>query len=130
MFEAESISRESGEPVGSRELQAAFPVFMQKDFEGSVNNAAYQVGIDKNYPSRLRKMISASILTYQLNNKSVDYVLRRYLADKDYEEKPSSRLDREFRKACLEQVEFFQAALKVYPLLPNENLRWVSGSAI
>lgn len=62
-------------------------------------------------------MISASILTYQLSNKSIDYVLKRYLADKDYEEKSSSRLDKDFRRACLEQVSLFQAALKVYPPL-------------
>ncbi len=115
MFGVDDISQEDREPIGSKELRAAFPVFMQKDFEGPVNNAAYQVGVDKSYPSRLRKMISASILTYQLNNKSVDYVLRKYLNDKDYEEKSPDRLDKEFRSACLEQVSLFQAALKIYP---------------
>ena len=118
MFETDHIAGGKQAPVGSEELRAAFPVFVQKDFESSVNRAAYKVGVDRSYPANLRKMVSAAVLTYQMNNKSIDYVLRRYLADKDYEDlSRDARLDRSFRKACLIQISNFQSALKAYPPL-------------
>jgi hypothetical protein len=106
------------EPVGSKELRAAFPVFMQKDFESSVNNAAYKVGVDNSYPADLRKMISAAVLTYQLNNKSIDYVLKRYLKDKDYKKtEEEERLDRGYQSACLAQASLLREVLNKYPPL-------------
>ncbi|WP_027682562.1 hypothetical protein [Rhizobium leguminosarum] len=124
MFESDDIRGEKEVPVGSEQLRAAFPVFMQKDFESPVNNAAYKVGVDKSYPADLRKMISAAVLTYQLNNKSIDYVLRRYLKGKDYTEKSvEERVDRVYQHACLAQASLLQKMLEKYPQLTQREPR-------
>ncbi|PZM09579.1 hypothetical protein [Rhizobium tubonense] len=100
-------------------LQAAFPLFMQKDFETPVNNVPYEVGVDNDYPAGLREMISAATVTYYLQNKSIDHVLRTYLKDMKYEEDPGGnvRLDRSFKRVCLRQIEQIGDAVRMYPPL-------------
>lgn len=99
------------------DLSAAFPLFMQKDFEVSVNNVPYEIGVDKNYPAALREMVSAAAVTYYLQNKSIDNVRRTYLKDVKYEEDPGgdARLDRSYRKICLSQIDRLTSAVRDYP---------------
>ncbi len=100
-------------------LRAAFPLFMRKDFEVSVNQAHYEVGVDNIYPAALREMISAAIVTYQLQNKSIDNVRKNYLRDLHYEEDPggASRMDRACKARCFAQINRIDAVLKAYPPL-------------
>lgn len=134
MFEEDETPFEDETPQASDDLRAAFPVFTQKDFESSVNRASYKIGVDNSYPAHLRKMVSASVLTYQLNNRSVDHVLKTYLRDHDYKEiGAENRLDRSYKRACIRQVSCFQAALKSYPPLVDREPRvgeWIGDLTI
>ncbi|AVA23280.1 MULTISPECIES: hypothetical protein [unclassified Rhizobium] len=118
MLSLDEASDDDGERVSSK-LRAAFPLSMRKDFEVPVNRSAYQVGVDKHYPARLREMISAAVLTYSLQNKSVDNIYRKYFKDKPYSEDPGgdARLDRLYRRSCREQTTCLDEILKWYPKL-------------
>ncbi len=118
MLSLDEASDDDGEQVSSK-LRAAFPLSMRKDFEVPVNRSAYQVGVDKHYPARLRQMISAAVLTYSLQNKSVDNIYRKYFKDKPYSEDPGgdARLDRLYRRSCREQISCIDEVLKWYPKL-------------
>jgi hypothetical protein len=116
-MKADPARNEEDAPPEDGRLNAAFPLFMRKDFEVPVNNTAFEVGVDHDYPATLREMISAATVTYYLQNKSIDNVRRTYLKDMNYEEDPGghSRLDRSFRKACERQVERIGEMLRTYP---------------
>jgi hypothetical protein len=95
----------------------AFPLHMPTELEVAVNRMAYVIGVNKDYPAKLREMISAAAITYQLQNKSIDNVRRTYLADVKYEEDPGGdrRVDRILRGESLALVNASVEFLRQYP---------------
>lgn len=85
-------------------LNSAFPILPHVDFEAYVNNAPYRVGVNLSYPAELRERISAAIISYLLQNKSIDYTRKKYLSP--FEEDPGGdkRLDRSLRRVSLTEM--------------------------
>jgi hypothetical protein len=90
---------------------------MRNELESPLNQMDYVIGVNQDYPARLREMLSAAAITYQLSNSSIDHVRRTYLKDLSYEEDPGGdkRLDRTIRQQCLGLVEAANLVLRQYP---------------
>lgn len=112
-------------------IQMLFPLGLQEDFESPVNNSPYVVGVNKYYPAQLRKMISASVIAYSLQYKSIDNVLKTHLKDVVYDEDPRGgiRLDRQIRYSCTSSLSTCYDLIVSYPSLLKREARigeWVS----
>ncbi|HEV7255169.1 MAG TPA: hypothetical protein VGN97_18945 [Mesorhizobium sp.] len=117
------------------EVSAAFPLYMRDELEVAVNRMGYVIGVNKSYPARLREMVSAAAITYQLQNASIDHVRRTYLKNLSYEEDPGGqqRLDRPYKRACIELFSASVDFLKQYPpVLRREPLlgEWIGDLTI
>jgi hypothetical protein len=78
----------------SASLRQDLPLFPQRDFETLLNQSGWEVGIDVDYPAELQRRLSAASVPYHLRIKSIDYTLKHYLSDVDYDELPQNRLDK------------------------------------
>lgn len=112
-------------------MRRAFPLNMREELEVPVNRMGFVIGVNRNYPARLREMISAAAITYQLQNQSIDHVRRTYLKDLAYEEDEGGelRFDRGCKTACLTCVLAAHQYLKAYPSLVNREPligEWIS----
>ncbi|WP_136618079.1 MULTISPECIES: hypothetical protein [Mesorhizobium] len=105
--------------LDASKVQDAFPLYMRYELEVPVNQTGFIVGVRKDYPARLREMISAAIVTYHLQNSSIDYVRRTYLKGLSYEEDAGGqfRIDRQCKQSFLKMVAASGAFLKEYPSL-------------
>jgi hypothetical protein len=74
-------------------LSDQLPLFQLRDFDVLLNQS-WPVGVDSDYPSELRVRLSAASISFQMGNKSVDHVVKRYLTDVTYKESPTDRLDK------------------------------------
>ena len=93
--------------ISPNRLEAQLPCFQHRDFEILLSDMGWPVGIDSDYPSELRRRLHAASASYQMGNKSVDNVLKRYLATKQFDETPRNRLDKKiewFLKARLDAL--------------------------
>jgi len=80
-------------PLEASPLSEQLPLFQLRDFDVLLNQG-WPVGVDSTYPSELRLRLSAASISFQMGNKSIDNVIKRYLNDKTYDEAPADRLDR------------------------------------
>lgn len=96
---------------------------MREELEVPVNNSPYVIGVNNNYPVRLREMVSAASITYQLQNNSIDYVLKKYFKTRPYEEDPGGTLrsDRRCRCACEAVFSAADKFLEIYPPLTKRS---------
>src|SRR5829696_6279385 len=76
------------------ELEARLPVYQRHDFEVLLSEMGWPIGIDSDYPAELRRRLHAASASYQMGNKSVDHVLKRYLVDVNFDEASTDRLDK------------------------------------
>ncbi|MGX5736608.1 hypothetical protein [Bosea thiooxidans] len=76
------------------EVKQNFPLCLQRDFELLLNQGAFEIGIDDDFPSELKKRLTAASLSYQMGNRSVDYLKKHYLSDIEYEDEHPDRFDR------------------------------------
>lgn len=92
-------------------IEKMFPIFSSKEYESTLNQTAYPVGVDDDYPAELRERLSAAAVSYQVQLKSIDYTLKKYL--QPYEEDPlgSFRVDRRIRMACLVRANALRLGL-------------------
>jgi hypothetical protein len=90
---------------------------MRDELEVPLNQIGYVVGVNSDYPARLREMLSAAAITYQLANSSIDHVRRTYLKGMTYEDDPggAARIDRTIRKECTLVGEAVGEFLRQYP---------------
>lgn len=104
---------------------------MREELEIHVNQTGFPVGVNSNYPARLREMVSAATITFFLQNNSIDHVRKTYLKDVKYEEDPggNARFDRKFRHLCLSDLSAAIELLKAYPALLDRPARvgeWIA----
>ncbi|MER8481531.1 hypothetical protein [Mesorhizobium sp. M1322] len=90
---------------------------MRDELEVPVNRKGFVIGVNKDYPARLREMVSAAALTYQLQNSSIDYVRRTYFKGISYDEDTGGelRIDRNCKHSCDTLYAAADVFLKTYP---------------
>lgn len=88
-----------------RRLHEHFPIFVQKDFENVLTQEGWQIGINGDCPSELRRRLIAASLSYQIGNKSIDHVAKRYLSEVSYQEADPDRLDRQIERFITSRVD-------------------------
>ncbi len=91
-------------PLEASSLSHQLPLYQQGDFDVLLNKGWWPVGIDSSYPSELRVRLSAASISYQMGNKSVDYFIKHYLNDLNYEPSPPDRLDKRISSALKEEL--------------------------
>lgn len=103
--------------ISASKVRGAFPLYMREELEVPVNQMGFVIGVKKDYPARLREMISAAAITYQLQNSSIDHVRKTYLKSMSYEEDEggSQRFDRDCRRHCQSLIDSADKFLKAYP---------------
>lgn len=79
------------------------PLFQLRDFDILLNQS-WPVGVDSDYPSELRTRLSAASISFQMGNKSVDNVVKRYLKDLTYEQSSTDRLDKRIARFLKEEL--------------------------
>lgn len=90
-------------PLKATALSDQLPLFQLRDFDVLLNQGV-PVGIDSDYPSELRVRLTAASLSFQMGNKSIDYVAKRYLSDLVYSVTPRDRLDKRIAALLKQQL--------------------------
>jgi hypothetical protein len=105
--------------ASASKVRRAFPLYMREELEVPVNRMGFVIGVNKDYPARLREMVSAAAITYQLQNSSIDRVRKTYLKDVSYEEDEGGelRLDRHCKRCCKTLFAAADEFLRTYPPL-------------
>jgi len=89
------------------QLKKYFPLHPAHEYETTVNQGHYPIGVNQNYPAELRSRLSAAAISYVAGNKSVDYVRKKYSNTFIYEEDfgGTDRKDRIIRATCLTKTK-------------------------
>jgi hypothetical protein len=101
------------------QLSVQLPLFQLRDFDILLNQS-WPVGVDSDYPSELRVRLSAASISYQMGNKSIDHVAKRYLNDLVYEETPTDRLDKKISRFIKEELSKLDRTLA--PIAPTKSV--------
>lgn len=80
-------------PKRSKAISENFPLFLREDFDLTFPNAHWPVGLHSTFPNELKRRIAAAIISYQMQNKGIDYTYKRYLSDHEYPRSSYKRLD-------------------------------------
>jgi hypothetical protein len=102
--------------LGTSSLSDQLPLFQRRDFEISFNKF-WPIGIDSDYPSDLRVRLSAASASYQMGNKSIDSVVKRYFKDFACESSSADRLDKKISRSLKEAFGKLDEAIG--PLAPE-----------
>jgi hypothetical protein len=77
----------SGEP------KPQFPIFSYEEYDFSFEHLAWPLGLKSTYPAELIRRVAAAAISYQMGNRSIDYIYKRYLKEHQYGMGDESRLD-------------------------------------
>ncbi|MGL5735711.1 MAG: hypothetical protein ACRCYS_12660, partial [Beijerinckiaceae bacterium] len=74
------------------EVAENFPIFPRGDLDFHFPNSGWKLLIESKAPSELKRRIAGAFISFNLGNKSVDYILKKYLNHIEYPE-VTERLD-------------------------------------
>ncbi len=107
--------KESNEP-----LRAAFPLFQEGEYDFCFKKSAWQIGLHSTYPDSLKRKIAAAVISEQLGLRSVDYVLKNYLAGVTYTQEDGTRLDLRIRSFVSRKMLDLESLIACVSELPNK----------
>src|ERR1700680_846067 len=92
-------------------MRASFPLIQGGDFDLYFGHMPWQIGLKSTYPNSLKRKLAAVAASEFLGIRSIDYVLKNYLADVNYPEEDGSRLDRRIRSFVSGRMSELDAAI-------------------
>lgn len=108
--------KEINEPLG-----AAFPLFQGGEYDFYLPHSPWQIGLQSTHPDGLKRKIAAAVVSQFLGLRSVDHVLKKYLAHVTYPEEEGSRLDLRIRSFVSCKMSDFNSLIRYLAPLPNKS---------
>jgi len=101
-------------------MRASFPLIQGGDFDLYFGHMPWQIGLKSTYPNSLKRKLAAVAASEFLGIRSIDYVLKNYLADVNYPEEDGSRLDRRIRSFVSGRMSELDAAIRYVACDPDK----------
>ena len=111
-----------GDKKVSESLRKAFPLFQGGEYDFYLPHSSWQIGLQSTHPDGLKRKIIAAVISEQLGIRSVDYVLKNYLADATYPREDGSRLDLRIRSFVSRKMLDYDSASKYLAGLSNKHV--------
>lgn len=112
--------------TGDKEINeafaAAFPLFQGGEYDFYLNDCPWQIGLQSTHPDGLKRKVAAAVISEFMGLRSVDNVLKKYLANVTYREGDGSRLDLRIRSFVSRMMIEFESAIRYLAPLPNKSL--------
>jgi hypothetical protein len=112
----------TGDKEINESLRAAFPLFQGGEYDFYLPNSPWQIGLQSTHPDGLKRKIVAAVISEQLGLRSMDNVLKKYLADVNYPEENRSRLDLRIRSFVSRKMSDFESLIRYLAPLPNKSV--------
>jgi hypothetical protein len=109
----------TGDRKISEALRAAFPL-QGGEYDFYLPNSPWQIGLSSTHPEELKRKIVASIVSEHLGLRSVDNVLKNYLAGETFPKEDGNRLDHRIRSFVSENMSDFASMIRYVSWLPNK----------
>ncbi|MGH6811439.1 MAG: hypothetical protein ACREDM_03555 [Methylocella sp.] len=110
----------TGDKEINEPLRAAFPLFRGGEYDFYLANSPWQIGLQSTHPDSLKRKIAAAVISEGLGLRSVDYVLKNYLADVTYPEEDGTRLDLRIRSFVSRKMLDIESLIACVRELPNK----------
>ena len=101
----------AGDREDTKRLRASFPLFPAGEFDFFYKNAPWGIGLESTCPAELKRKIAGAFISEILELKSVDNVIKKYLADREYEEADYDRLDLRIRRFISSSMTLFHEGI-------------------
>jgi hypothetical protein len=112
----------TGKKKINERLRAAFPLFKGGEYDFYLPHSPRQMGLQSTHPDGLKRKIAAAVASQFLGLRSVDYVLKKYLAHVTYPEEDRSGLDLRIRSFVSCKMSDFDSLIRYLAPLPNKSL--------
>lgn len=103
----------------TKPLLSHFPMYPSDDYDMCFPDMHHPIGINSTAPPELIKRIVAAAISYQLQNKGIDYTYKTYLRDAQYDTNDGSRVDIRISRAIADHHRNFSSLL--YQVTTSEN---------
>lgn len=114
----------SGDRQDTERLMADFPLFQAGEYDFYYKNAPWKIGLESTCPAELKRKIAGAFISETLQLKSVDNVLKKYLANIDYVEADDDRLDLRIRRHIEYSMKIFHDAIRELSKAAPQNINY------